>query len=118
MQFKEHLETRHTKGCVHFLQTFEFTNKIANRPNTKKWTSVPDTRKIHSITNVPKKGVINIRNFLCCCNGCIHGDGPCTNEVCPDRWCELMICKKGSLCPQRCGYGMCVLTHKIIPLQK
>ena len=34
---KEHLETRHTEGCVHFIQTFEFSNKIANRPNTKKW---------------------------------------------------------------------------------
>ena len=83
---KEHLETGHVEGCVHFIQTFEFTSKIANRPNTSKWTTVPDTREIHSVTNVPKKQVINIRNFLCCCNGCIHGDGPCTNEVCPHRW--------------------------------
>ena len=33
---KEHLETRHTEGCVYFIQTFEFTSKIANRPNTSK----------------------------------------------------------------------------------
>ena len=73
---KEHLETCNTEGCVHFIQTFEFTPKIPNRPNTSKWTSVPDTRKIHSITNVPKKQVINFKKFLCCCNGCLHGDGP------------------------------------------
>ena len=113
---KEHLETRHTEGCVHFLQTFEFTNKIANRPNTKKWTSVPDTRKIHSITNVPKKGVINIRNFLCCCNGCIHGDGPCTNEVCPDRWRTYDLQKKKFVPTKMWLWDVC-LTRKIIPLQ-
>ena len=30
--------------------------------------------------------VVNIRNFLCGCKGCLHGDGPCVNEVCPQDW--------------------------------
>ena len=112
---KEHLETCNTEGCVHFIQTFEFTLKIPNRPNTSKWTSVPDTRKIHSITNVPKKQVINIKKFLCCCNGCIHGDGPCTNEVCPDIW-QSFDLQKSIFVPTNMHSWEVCLTCKIQPL--
>ena len=42
---KEHLETKEKEdsSCLHFLQTFQFMNKLATRPNTDKWTKVPET---------------------------------------------------------------------------
>ena len=41
---KEHLETTKAEGsCMHYLQHFEFTNKIGSRSNAGKWTTVPDT---------------------------------------------------------------------------
>ena len=112
---KEHLETHNTEGCVHFIQTFEFTPKIPNRPNTSKWTSVPDTRKIHSITNVANKNVINIKKFLCCCNSCIHGDGPCTNQVCPHIWQSFDLQKRKFVPTNMQSWDVC-LTCKIWPL--
>ena len=27
-----------------------------------------------------------LSNFTCCCVGCLHGDEPCSNDVCPDEW--------------------------------
>ena len=32
---------------------------------------------------------------LCCCYNCIHGTGPCTNDVCPEGWTayDLRACK-------------------------
>ena len=52
---KKYLETKETDGCVHFIQQFEFTGKLASRPNTDRWTTVPGTHKLHSITTVLKK---------------------------------------------------------------
>ena len=52
------------------------------------------THKLHSITTVPKKMVLNIRNFLCCCKGCLHGDDPCVNDVCPEDWWAYDLQKK------------------------
>ena len=42
---KDHLQTKEKEDgpCLHFLQTFHLTNKLPTRPNTGKWTSVPDT---------------------------------------------------------------------------
>ena len=42
---KEDLETKQKEdgSCLHFLQTFHFMNKLATRPNTGKWTTVPET---------------------------------------------------------------------------
>ena len=84
---KEHLQTKeqYDGSCMHFLQTFEFTNRIATRPNTDKWTTVPDTRKLHSVTNCLGTQQINIKKFLCCCIGCMNGS-ECQNTVCPSPW--------------------------------
>ena len=84
---KDHLETTKTEGaCTHYLHSFEFTSKLKSRPNTSKWTIVPDTRKIHSLTNVVGTSVINIKNLLCCCCGCMHGGTECQNKICPAPW--------------------------------
>lgn len=29
--------------CSHYAQTFEFTHKFTNRPNTSKWPGIPGT---------------------------------------------------------------------------
>ena len=109
---KKYLETKETDGCVHFIQQFEFTGKLASRPNTDRWTTVPGTRKLHSITTVPKKMVLNIRNFLCCCKGCLHGDGPCVNDVCPEDWWAYDLQKKKFVPPSLSSWNVC-LTHQI-----
>ena len=50
---KEHLETKlkDDGSCMHFIQTFHFTNKLPTRPKTDSWTTVPDTCKLHSVIN-------------------------------------------------------------------
>ena len=84
---KDHLETMITEGpYTHYLHTFEFTNHLNSRPNTSKWMTVPDTHKIHSVANVVGTSQINIKNFLCCCGGCIHGGMECQNQICPQPW--------------------------------
>ena len=84
---KDHLETTKTEGaCTHYLHSFEFTSKLKSRPNTSKWTIVPDTHKIHSLTNVVGTSIINIKNLLCCCCGCMHGGTECQNKICPAPW--------------------------------
>ena len=49
---KNHLETKYDQDdkCVHFLQTFHYTPKLSHRPNTDRWTTVPGTHKLHSLT--------------------------------------------------------------------
>ena len=93
---KHHLEKEDVQdgNCVHFLQTYHYTQKLSNRPNTDKWTTVPDTRKLHSLTNVPGTKIVNLRNFLCCCDGCFHGEEECTNDVYPNNWKGFNLVKK------------------------
>ena len=40
--------------------SLKFTGKLSSRPNTDRWTTAPGTCKLHSITTVPKKMVLNI----------------------------------------------------------
>ena len=72
--------------CSHFVQTFYFTLKLPTRPKTGSWPGIPDTHKLHSIVNNPGSKILNIRMKLCCCYNCLHGTGPCTNNVCPEDW--------------------------------
>ena len=59
---KKHLEMSKTEGsCTHYIQEFEFMKKLATRPNMGKWTTVPDTHKLHSVTNVVGMKKINIK---------------------------------------------------------
>ena len=84
---KKEIEEAPTQNgaCEHFIQTFEFTQKLVRRPNVSKLTALPDTRKLHSLINASNKNIINFRYCLCCCDGCMHG-GECTNNICPDAW--------------------------------
>ena len=84
---KEHLQTKENNdgSCLHFLQTYEFTNLIGTRPKTDKWTTVPDTRKLHSVVNCIGTDQINIKSILCCCIGCMNGT-ECQNTLCPRPW--------------------------------
>ena len=85
---KEHIEKAPVpdKPCQHFVQTFEFTQKLASHPNTGKWPGLPNTRKLHSMINASNKNVMNIHHFLCCCDPCMHDGSECLNNVCPSDW--------------------------------
>ena len=63
---KHHLEKEdiHDGNCVHFVQTYHYAQKLSNRPNTDKWTTMPDTRKLHSLTNVLATKIVNLNLML------------------------------------------------------
>ena len=86
---KEHLET-HWPGkdeCMHYMLTFHFTDKIRKRPNTTKWKGVKDTRDhMHSIMNTGSNLRVNVRDVVCLCPGCLHGDSECKNLNYADKW--------------------------------
>ena len=72
--------------CCHYILTVNYTRKIPNRPNTKKWQGVKDTREyIHSICNTGKNLRVNVRN-VCLCEGCLHGKSDCTYKDFVDNW--------------------------------
>ena len=72
--------------CKHHLMTFEYHKKIKKRPVTTKWNGIPDTRRIHSVCNSGTMRVMNFKYFACCCEGCVYGNGPCSNTICPEPW--------------------------------
>ena len=69
--------------CQNHILMFELRTKISTRSKTIHW--VPETRKLHSIGNTGNPSLLYLRNFACCCEGCLHG-GECTNTVWPDSW--------------------------------
>ena len=73
--------------------TFELHNKLKSRPDAKKWPAVPDTGSYHSIAN-GQNGKPEVRTFSCCCKGCLQGDEPFSNVVCPDEWKEYNFTTK------------------------
>ena len=112
---KEHLETKQKEdgSCLHFLQTFHFTNKLATRPNTGKWRTVPETQKIHSITNSPGTSLINLKNMLCCCIGCMNGT-ECLNDVCPEPWKGFDLVQKKFLTPNLESWSICLICKNFL----
>ena len=86
--------------CKHHILTFEMHPKIKKRPNTQKWTALPDTRKIHSVCTGDSKDVLNFRYFACCCDNCMHGSGPCSNTICPEPWKGFDLLKKKPSAPK------------------
>ena len=73
--------------CKHYMLTFHFTKKNSKRPDTKKWSGVKDTRAhMHSIMNTGKKLQVNVRDIICLCPGCLHGDSECKNTSYLDNW--------------------------------
>ena len=89
----KHLQKPKTNACQHYILVFELHNKLKSRPNVEKWPPVPDTRKYHSIGN-GQNGNLDVRTFSCCCKGCLQGDEPCSNVVCPDEWKEYNFSTK------------------------
>ena len=79
------LLTKQSEECQHHILTFHLHETLKSRPHTISWPGVPNTHKFHSIGNTNTKDVY-LRNFICCCVGCLHGDEPCPNDVCPDKW--------------------------------
>ena len=71
--------------CQHYILTFHLHPRLKSRPDTRTWPGVADTHKFHSIGNTNTNDVY-LRNFTCCCMGCLHGDEPCPNDVCLDEW--------------------------------
>ena len=69
------------------MMTIHFTPKIVKRPNTKKWKGVHATREhMHSIMNAGKKLQVNVRDVMCMCSGCLHGESECKQPNYVDRW--------------------------------
>ena len=67
--------------------TFVFTSKIPKRPDTSKWKGVKDTREhMHSIMNTGENLKVNVRNVVCLCSGCLHGDSDCKYPEYVDKW--------------------------------
>ena len=93
---KEHIEKPPVpdKPCQHFVQTFEFTQKLASHPKTGTWPGLPDTRKLHSMINASNRNVMNICCFLCCCDPCMHDGSECLNNVCPSDWYAFNFARK------------------------
>ena len=80
----KYLQKPKTHDCQHHVLTFEYHNKLKHRPNTLNLSTIPDTRKFHSIGNT-KSADVYLRTFTCCCKGCLHGNEMCSNTVCPDQ---------------------------------
>ena len=73
--------------CCHYMLTFKYTSKMSKRPDTTKWKGVKDTREhMHSIMNTRKNLQVNVRNVLCLCTGCLHGDSACKYSDYVDTW--------------------------------
>ena len=81
----KHLQKPKTTACQHYVLQFELHKKLKSRPDTKKWPAVPDTRTYHSVANIQNDS-LDVRTFSCCCQGCLQGDEPCSNVICPDDW--------------------------------
>ena len=89
----KHLQIPKTSECQHYILTFELHNKLKARPDAKRWPPISDTRKYHSIANA-ENGKLDVRTFSCCCKGCLQGDEPCCNGVCPYEWKEYNFSTK------------------------
>ena len=77
---KNNFETKwpNQNQCCHYMLTFNYTSKIGKRPDTSKWNGVKDTRDhMHSIMNTNHNLRINVRDVVCLCTGCMHGDSAC-----------------------------------------
>ena len=67
--------------------TFKYLSKIGKRPDTSKWKGVKDTcDHMHSIMNTNHNLRINVRDVVCLCTGCMHGDSACKYLEYVDNW--------------------------------
>ena len=104
---KDHLETRHTEGCVHFYKHLNLLIKLQTGPTPRNGPQFLTLEKSIALQMFPKKGSqtsgISYAVAMAVYMVTVH-----VPMKCALIGGELMICKKRSLCPQRCGYGMCV----------
>ena len=80
---KEFFETRwpDKDECCHYILTFNYVGKLGKRPDTSKWKGVAQTREhMHSIMNRGDELKVNVRDVVCLCTGCLHGDSTCKNS--------------------------------------
>ena len=91
----QHLEKPFVQSdkSQHHILTFELHNKIAKRPSTLQLVGIPETRKLHQISNTGSK-ILNFKKFACCCYGCLHGTESCDNNICPTQWSGFDLGKK------------------------
>ena len=73
--------------CFHYILNFNYTGKIAKRPDTSKWKGIESTREhMHSIMNTRKNLSFNVCDVVCLCTGCLHGDSACKYSDYVDEW--------------------------------
>lgn len=93
----ENLQTDQEMTCKkHYRMTWLYTPKIGNRPNTSKWTGIPDSRDfLHCVANSGKKGIVNYKDLLCMCLECRTGLPNCSNPYSSntERWSAYNILK-------------------------
>ena len=95
---KEHLEKPWpgSNECRHYMLNFVFTPKLISRPNTATWKGVKESRdELHSIMNRNDFLKVNVRNIICMCSKCLHGesDGECEYKDYTDNWCGFDMAK-------------------------
>ena len=86
---KEYFETTWPEKdqCCHYMLTFNYVGKLGKRPDTSKWKGVEHTREhLHSIMNRRDNLKVNVREVICLCTGCLHGDTNCKNLKYVDNW--------------------------------
>ena len=86
---KKHIESEwpESNECCHYIITFIFTSKIPKHPDTNKWKGVLSTRDhMHSIMNTGVNLQVNVRDVVCLCPGCLHGDSECKYPDYVDKW--------------------------------
>ena len=115
---EEHLETKlkDDGSCMHFIQTFYFTNKLPTRPKTESWTTVPDTHKLHSVINSPGSHQINLKYILCCCIGCLNSS-ECQNNLCPRPWLGFNLQTKKYVAPKLNTWISCTVCKNLLCVQ-
>ena len=76
----------HGKSCLHFQTKVIYVAEI-NRTSKNKGIlkPIPETQLIHAVRSVGIPGVVEIRNFDCCCHPCVSNSIQCVVEQ-SDEW--------------------------------
>ena len=85
----------HEKSCLHFQTKVIYVAEI-NRTSKNEGIPklIPETQLIHAVRSVVIPGVVEIRNFDCCCHPCVSNSGQCVVEQ-SDEW-RTVACQKSN----------------------
>ena len=85
----------HGKSYLHFQTKVIYVAEI-NRTSKNKVIPkpIPETQLIHAVRSVGFPGVVEIRNFDCCCHPCVSNSGQCVVEQ-SDEW-RPVACQKSN----------------------